>query len=237
MKKALLWVGGVLVVLLAVVVGALIWTGIPSKASSMAAKTVCSAAFVAGRSTANDLFAEDVLPASGVLAVVSTDIDVEARSVTARFLGMVPSTASLVADRGCVLDLDPDAAAVAYVPEPDAGTWPDGDAPLPQDQWPAGVDAPALQAAVDAAFVGAGDPAAANARGVAVVQDGQLLIAQEAPGFEDGTALHGWSMTKTLTGMLFHRLAADTGADARHGRRRCIPRGNRTGMGRGLAHR
>ena len=211
MKKALLWVGGILVVLLAVVVGALVWTGIPSKASSMAAKTVCSAAFVAGRPTTNDLFAEDVLPASGVLAVVSTDIDEETRSVTARFLGMAPNTASLVADRGCVLDVDPDASAVAYVPQPDAGTWPDGDAPLPRDQWPAGVDADALEAAVDAAFVGAGDPAAANARGVAVVQDGQLLIAQEAPGFEDGTALHGWSMTKTLTGMLFHKLAAEKG--------------------------
>ena len=54
--------------------------------SSMAAKTVCSAAFVAGRATSNDLFAEDVLPASPVLAVVATDIDEGSRSVTARFL-------------------------------------------------------------------------------------------------------------------------------------------------------
>jgi CubicO group peptidase (beta-lactamase class C family) len=194
-----------------VVVGALVWTGIPGKATSMAAKTVCSAAFVAGRPTTADLFTEDVLPASSVLAVVSTSIDEQQHSVTARFLGLAPSTATLVTDRGCVLDVEPDPTAQPHVPASDPALWPQGDAALPVDQWPAGVDAPALQAALDAAFIGAGDPAAANARAVAVVQDGQLIVAREAPGFEDDTALHGWSMTKTLTGMLFHALARDKG--------------------------
>ncbi len=212
MKKVLGWLLGIVGLLLVVAVGALLWTGIPAKASSMAAKTVCSAAFVAGRSTDNDLFAEDVLPASGVLAVVSTSIDTDQQSVTARFLGLFPRTAALVTDRGCVLDVDPDPAAVAYVPSADeSAPWPQGDAAVPSDQWPAGVDAQALTATVDAAFVGAGDPAAANARGVAVVQDGKLLVARGAQGFEPGTALHGWSVTKTLTGMLFHKLATDRG--------------------------
>ncbi len=211
MKKALLWILGIVGLLLVVVIGALLWVGIPAKASSMAAKTVCSAAFVAGRPTSNDLFAEDVLPASPVLAVVSTTIDEAAHSVTARFLGLFPRTASLVTDRGCVLDAAPDATAVAYTPADDSTAWPQGDRARDAGQWPAGVDAAALRAVVDAAFVGAGDPAAANARGVAVVHDGQLLIAEAAPGFEDGTALHGWSMTKTLTGMLFHTLAAEKG--------------------------
>jgi CubicO group peptidase (beta-lactamase class C family) len=211
-KKVLLWILGIVGVLLVVVIGVLLWVGIPAKASSMAAKTVCSAAFVAGRPTSNDLFAEDVLPASPVLAVVSTDIDEADRSVTARFLGLFPRTAYLVTDKGCVLDAEPDATAVAYKPSADTSTaWPRGDAPLNPEQWPAGVDGAALTAALDSAFVGAGDPTAANARGAAVVHDGTLLIAKEAPGFENGTALHGWSMTKTLTGMLFHKLAAEKG--------------------------
>ncbi len=212
MKKVLLWILGIVGVLLVVVIGALLWVGIPAKASSMAAKTVCSAAFVAGRPTTNDLFAEDVLPASPVLAVVSTDIDESARSVTARFLGLFPRTASLVTDRGCVLEAEPDATAVAYTPAADTATeWPKGDGALDESQWPTGVDAAALTAVVDAALVGAGDPAAANARGVAVVHDGKLLVSREAPGFENGTALHGWSMTKTLTGMLFYKLAKERG--------------------------
>ncbi len=212
MKRVLGWLLGIAGVLLVVTVGALWWTGIPAKASSMAAKTVCSAAFVAGRSTDSDLFAEDVLPASGVLAVVSTDIDTEQHSVTAKFLGLFPRTAALVTDRGCVLGVDPDTSAVAYVPDADeSAPWPQGDAAVPAEQWPTGVDAAALAATVDAAFVGAGDPAAANARGVGVVHDGELLVSRGAAGFEPGTALHGWSMTKTLTGMLFHKLATDNG--------------------------
>jgi CubicO group peptidase (beta-lactamase class C family) len=212
-KKVLSGIGVVLGVLVAVVVAALLWFDIPAKASAMAAKTVCSAAFVAGRPTSNDLFAEDVLPASSVLAVVSTDIDEQARTVTARFLGTFPRTAALVTDRGCVVGLAADPAAEPHVPSPDPAPWPRGDAPLPEAAWGAGVDAEALQAVVDAAMVGAGDPAAANPRGIAVVHDGRLLVATTPEGFPADTGLHGWSMTKTLTGMLFWKLAQDRGLD------------------------
>jgi CubicO group peptidase (beta-lactamase class C family) len=68
-----------------------------------------------------------------------------------------------------------------------------------------------LQQVVDAAFVGAGDPNAANARGLAVVQHGRLLVARDAPGFAPGTALHGWSMTKSVAAMLTHKLAGEAG--------------------------
>jgi CubicO group peptidase (beta-lactamase class C family) len=209
--KVLAWVLGVVAVLLGVVIGALLYFRIPSNASGIAAKSVCSAAFVAGRPADRDLMAEDVLPASGVLAVVSTDVDTAQHSVTATFLKLFPRTASLVAGRGCVLDLPPDPKAQPYQPQAPTGAWPAGDTQLPAAQRPASVDSDALEAAVDAALVGAGDPAGANARGVAVVQGGRLLVLREAPGFEDATALHGWSMTKTLTGMLAYAIMADKG--------------------------
>ncbi|MFN9774416.1 MAG: serine hydrolase domain-containing protein, partial [Burkholderiales bacterium] len=63
--------------------------------------------------------------------------------------------------------------------------------------------------ALDAAFVGAGDPARANARAIAVVHAGRLLVDRGAAGFEPGMPLHGWSMTKTLVAMLADRMAAD----------------------------
>jgi CubicO group peptidase (beta-lactamase class C family) len=201
-------------VLLAVVLlvgGALLYLGIPQNAAGMAAKGVCSAAFVAGRPVQN-LLADDVLPASPVLQAISLSVDAQQHSVTARFAGAFARRAVLLPHRGCVLDQEPDASARPYVPTVDASRpWPRGEAAVPPAQWGPGVDAARLQQVADAAFVGAGDPLAGNARGLAVVQGGRLLVLRDAPGWAPGTGLHGWSMTKTVTGMLTYKLAAQTG--------------------------
>lgn len=202
---------GVVLALVLVVLAALWYLGIAPSAAGMAAKGVCSAAFVAGRPVHN-LLAEDVLPASPVLAAIRVEINPAEHSVTARFAGLFARRAVLLPSRGCVLDLAPDAAAVAYTPRADTGTpWPQGDAPVPPAQWGPGVHAAQLGQAVEAAFVGAGDPQAANARGLAVVHRGRLLVLRDAPGLAPGTGLHGWSMTKTVAGMLTYKLMADKG--------------------------
>jgi CubicO group peptidase (beta-lactamase class C family) len=210
-KRTLFMVGGVLLALLVVAVSALVYLGIPQNAAGMAAKGLCSAAFVAGR-PAKELFADDVLPASPVLAAISLSVDEADHSVTARFAGMVSRRAMLVRDRGCVLDVAAAPAVPAYKPSVDAGKpWPEGEAAVLPAQWGPGVDAAKLQQVLDSAFTGAGDPLAANARGVAVVHKGRMLALRDAPGFAPGTGLHGWSMTKTVTGMLTHKLAAENG--------------------------
>ena len=213
MKKVLLWMLGIVGVLLVVAIGALLWVGIPAKASSMAAKTVCSAAFVAGRPTTNDLFAEDVLPASPVLAVVSTDIDETAHSVTARFLGLFPRTASLVTDRGCVLGADPDATAVAYTPAADTsggvarGRWRCSTRP---SGLPGSMRLPSPRRSTPPSWA-PGIPRRPTPAASPSFTMASSSSPRRHPGFENGTALHGWSMTKTLTGMLFHKLAAEKG--------------------------
>jgi CubicO group peptidase (beta-lactamase class C family) len=212
-KKVLLWLLGILGVLLAVVVGALWYLKIPSSLMGMAAHSACSGAYVAGRDP-QQVFDEDVLPASSLLKVIAIEPDDERHAVTARLFGVLSRTAWLLPDRGCVLDVQPLQPTEAYVPTEDTTrAWPAGDAPAERADWPSGVDAAQLSAVVDAAMVGAGDPNAANARGVAVVQDGTLLELREAEGFQDGIGLHSWSMAKTVTGMLFHRIATDTGLD------------------------
>jgi CubicO group peptidase (beta-lactamase class C family) len=201
----------VIVLLIALVVGALLHFNIPSNASGLAAQSVCSGAFVAGRDPAA-VFTEDVAPQSPAMGVVSTTVDGTKASVTATFLGMFERRASLLPNRGCVLDTDPDPAAVPYRAAPeDPAPWPLGDTEVPADKWGAGVDAAALQKAVDDAFVGAGDATAANARSVAVVHDGRLLISQQAPGFGAKTPMLGWSMTKTVNAMLYAQLAEQAG--------------------------
>ena len=210
-KRALMWLFGSLLVLIMLAVGVLMHFGIPQNAAGMAAKGICSAAFVAGRPR-QDLLAQDVLPASPVLALIKADIDEASHSVTARFAGLVSRRAVLLRHRGCVLDLAPDATAQAYAPQADTGQpWPKGEAALAASQWGDGVDAEKLKTIAESVFVGAGDPQAANARGFAVIQHGRMLVLRNAPGFAAGTGLHGWSMTKTITGMLAHKLAQDRG--------------------------
>ena len=211
-QRVLLIASGLPLALLVLASAVLLYFGIPRNAAGMAAKGICSAAFVAGRALPQ-LMADDVLPASPVLGLISISVDEPSRSVTARFAGLFARTAVLLPQRGCVLDVAPSSASVArieHAPMKSDEPWPRGEATVPVAQWGPGVDAAALQKVLDQAFVGAGDPNAANARGVAIVHKGRLLALRGAPGFAPGTPLHGWSMSKTVTGMLLHKLAADT---------------------------
>ena len=211
LKRLLQGVGVAVLLLLGAAVALLAYFGIPRNAAGMAAKGVCSAAFVAGRPAAA-LLAQEVLPASPVLSAIGIAVDEVRHTVTARFSGMVSRTAVWLPDRGCVLDHAPDVVAQ---PNPPAinnkDLWPQGEAPLPLKAWSRGVNVDKLLQVVDQAFAGAGDPLAANARGVAVVHKGRMLVLRDAPGFAPGTALHGWSMAKTVTGMLTYKLAVQTG--------------------------
>ena len=205
-----------LAVLVLLIAGVLMYLGIPRNAAGMAAKGICSAAFVAGRPWQN-LMVQDVLPASAVLQLISIDVDESARSVTAKFAGLFARQAVMLPNRGCVLDVVALPAQSPNFVNPVAANanqpWPAGDTPVPASQWGPGVDAPALQKVVDQAFAGPGDAAAANARGIAVIHKGRLLVLQMAPGFSAQTPLHGWSMAKTVTGMLAHKLADPMATD------------------------
>ena len=211
-KRGFSIAGSLLLGLFALVVISLIALGVPRIAAGMAAKGVCSAAFVAGRPWPN-LLAEDVVPANRALVLIGISVGEEDKTVTARFAGLFARQARLLPNRGCVLDVDsaePHAPAADTVA--DTGRqWPQGDAPLALAEWGAGVDANALQNIVQDAFVGAGDVQAANARGIAIVHKGRLLVLRTAPGFDASTPLHGWSMTKTVLGMLTYKLAAESG--------------------------
>jgi CubicO group peptidase (beta-lactamase class C family) len=214
LKSALRRFAALILLVLMLAVAALLYLGIPQNAVGMAAKGVCSAAFVAGRPW-QTLLADDVLPASPVLALISIAVDEKTASVTAKFAGLFARTALLLPKRGCVLDSGstqalPDAVAT-LASGASSKPWPDGNVPLPVANWGPGIDAAALQKTVDQAFTGAGDPQAANARGVAVLHKGRLLVLKTAPGFSADTPLHGWSMGKTVSGMLMHKLTTDNG--------------------------
>ena len=204
---------GLVLLLILLAIAALLALDIPGNAAGMAAKSICSATFVAGRPWQN-LLAQEVVPASPALAPIGISVDEASASVTARFAGLFARQARLLPDRGCVLESNARGASgpQAKADRPDrTKPWPTGETALPQDQWGPGVDSKALQQLVQSAFVGAGDPQAANARGIAIIHKGRALVLQTAPGFAPSTPLHGWSMTKTVLGMLTFKLAQETG--------------------------
>ena len=210
-KRILIAIAVLVGVLLIAAVGVLWWFHIPSNAAGVVAQTVCSAKYVAGRDLPTDeLVAQDVTPQSPILAVVSTEVDDANRTVTSKFLGIVSRTSALQTQRGCVLDAPADPAAKPYVPAAaDPAAWPEGDGTAAAS----GVDTAALTKIVDDALVGSDDPMGMAARGVAVVQDGKLVLLENGTGIEDNTALLGWSMTKTVTGMLAYKKLTEAGVD------------------------
>ncbi len=210
-KRILLTLLVIVVLLIALIISALLYFKIPANLAGLTSQSVCSGTFVAGRDS-QQVFEEDVIPQNPLHKLVSTSTDQQSHTTTAKAFGLFERRASLLPNRGCVLDTDPDPASVPYVPAtPNPAPWPAGDAPVPPASWGAGVNAAGLQKVVDQVFVGADDPTAANARGVAVVQNGSLLTERQAPGFPGKTALLGWSMTKTVNAMLFYKRANETG--------------------------
>lgn len=208
-KRILIAIAVLVGVLLVAAVGVLLWFHIPSNAAGVVAQTVCSAKYVSGRDlSVDELVAADVTPQSPILAVVTTEIDDTNRTVTSKFLGMFSRTSALQSQRGCVLDAPADPSAKPYVAAPkDDAAWPvgQGTSSVP------GVDTAALTGVVDDAFAGSDDPNGLAARGIAVVQDGKLVLLQNGVGIKDNTALLGWSMTKTVTGMLAYKKLTEAG--------------------------
>jgi hypothetical protein len=203
---------GAVVALLLVAVVALVALGVPRHAAGMAARSVCSAVFVAGRA-ADRVFEEDVRPASAALALVTVDVDRGGRHVVGRFGGGFARRARHLGERGCVLDAADDARSVDAPPLPPTrhAPWPEGNTPLAPPQWGPGIDAARLASIVEAAFADAGDPRGTNTRAVTVVHHNRLLVDRHAPGFAADTPLHGWSMTKTVLGMLAHAIEGRDG--------------------------
>ncbi len=202
-RRRLVLLGAVAVV--ALLAGALVRSlgPIAPVATGYAAKTVCSATFLSGRSV-DDALAD--LPDNPLVPLLRTSRDAAEGSVTTTLLGAWGSTA-YVSAYGCTLaDAPPDLPPLPDVEaagEP-ATPWPDGSGAAAV---PDGVQRDVLDAAVDGAFV-EDDPQgqARNTRAVVVAHDGQLVAERYAEGFDADTPLLGWSMAKSVANAIVGRL-------------------------------
>jgi len=145
----------------------------------------------------------------GKIGFVRIELDEVNRTATARAFGLERTSRfrpglGATRERGASPDL-PDRVDVERRPLPPDEPWPLGSSPSTA-QLPASVDAAALEAALDDAFVERETGLSRATHAVCVVWRGELVAERYAPGYERDTPLLGWSMSKSVTAALIGRL-------------------------------
>lgn len=177
--------------------------------SGFMAQTLCAGVFISGREP-QDIIAQDLGgPGYESLRFFQPAVDRENKAVSASLYGLARQTAIFREGLGCTLThgeseakLRAQAADLVPAGEPNSDAlWPEGER-VELEPLPPGVDLAKLGQAIDDIFTEPDPAHPRNTRALVVVHDGRIVAERYAPGFDGGTALPGWSMTKTATGVL-----------------------------------
>jgi len=171
------------------------------------AKVMCSAVFMTG--LAPDFAAENIGFFTAPYEIRATlgkpVIDRANQAVHVTLPNGVTRTAKYLGSQGCVtLPLGENSVhftpvlVTSQLPDPATQPWPMGDV-LPKDPLPTEIDAPKLNAAVEAAF----EPPEALTAAFVVTWKGHLIAERYGDGVGVHTPLEGWSMGKSFTATLF----------------------------------
>lgn len=166
---------------------------------------MCSSVFLADK-TPERVSAEDL--SFFPISLAKCKVNYADRSVTARVLGLAKRKAVFREGLGAVIVLETpeeELKQASYtLPDPgyaqDTLPWPKGD--VLSEHLPSGVDYRRLNAVLEDALDKPGEEPLKKTLGVAVVYDNALVGEKYLEGYDEFTKFHGWSMTKTVTGML-----------------------------------
>lgn len=175
--------------------------------TAYAAKMLCSGVFVGGR-PADEVIHEDIVADNHpLLRLVQPSLDVTRQLATATFLGMARRDAQYRRGLGCtiVIGTSPERLLAAASSEVDSAVARSSEG-LPVAPPAQSADAGKLQSAVDSAFAEPDPNRLSRTRAVVVVQNGRIIAERYAPGFSADSPMQGWSMTKTVTGILIGTL-------------------------------
>ena len=200
MDKTWLWLVAAVLVAGALAAG-LRGYGIALVGSGYSAEILCGAVFISGRepgaAEAEDLSGPGLEP----LQFFRKRVERDRKRVTASYFGLGAQTAVFRDGFGCTrIDTDeaalPKLPTLAPLPSPDPEQlWPEGErVDLEADT--DGIDRPALDAAVAAAFTEPDPAHPRNTRALVVVHRGRIVAERYAPGFDQTMPLIGWSMSK-----------------------------------------
>lgn len=204
MLKGLLW----FVLIVGIVLGGLslalglsplaLWANV-TVGTAMGAKLGCSGRYLTGLDA--DQVQADLASYSAALGAVDVAYDDTQQRATATLFGMAPTSASYRQGMGCTLDIgDTGALDEIKVPTVSRSTAP----------WPAGSGAPDRDEALTrvlAATMARDNAAGEHTRALLVIRDGRLAAEQYADGFDADTPHLGWSMGKSVIGILLGNLA------------------------------
>lgn len=180
--------------------------------TSMTAKLMCSAVFVAGRNE-RDVWEQDYVRLSSPgdsMALARLKVDYVEKSVTSTLVGFGHGKAIYRQGIGCTAIMGLSEAEIraqgegvaSALPPPDPNAlWPEGGATL-EARLPAGIDAAKLSAALDKAFSEPDPARPRKSRGVVVVYQGRIVAERYAPGFTNSTASISQSMAKSVLNAL-----------------------------------
>ena len=195
-------------VLLMIIVLLLIYVMIsfPPIMRGMAAKTMCSCVFVAGRTP--ESVAQKELQVFPGLANLPLEVNFQDSSVTARMLFRT-TKAIFRKGLGCTLLAEAPESAVRSQrfntydePYPDQDTipWPSGN--LHAFTVTTSIDREKVERAVQEAFTEKDPDNPVHTHAVVVVYRGKIIAEKYADGFDANAVMTGWSMTKSLTNAL-----------------------------------
>ncbi len=217
MAKASLWLGGILLVVLAAgyftPYGGFALNG-PTVGAGVSAQIACAGVFVSGRKL-DDVVNNDVVRLSPLTKWNHYDLDMAGKSVTVTAFGLSKRTSVYRPGIGCTLLVSSTPEQLREQAEgiPEAATgdspeaWPKGDNVDLKDL-PAGVDRAALDKAVADAMADETPAKEIDTRAIVVVYDGQIVAERYASGYDKNTRFLGWSESKSMTATFIGTLVA-----------------------------
>ena len=206
MKKTLRWIMALLIAVPLLLVTAA-WAVLgyspsylynaPSVATGIGAKLACSMRYVMAQNEQQS--AADIKIYSPILALLDYHYDDEHRRVSAS-LGSYERTASWKEGIGCYLDY-------AGFNTRDTLHWPEQDA-ITAD-WPQGYEVHSIQPDIQqklAAMLAEDNALGHDTRALLVVHNGAIVAEAYAPGYHERSLFLGWSMAKSITGLMIGQL-------------------------------
>ncbi|MEM7005690.1 MAG: serine hydrolase [Pseudomonadota bacterium] len=204
LKRIAIGIGAILVGAVAYIYFA--YGSVARGGSGYAAKNICSGYFLS-RFSPEVIRTEALAGASSILADVSYTIDDDRQTVTTRLFGLFERRAIYTPGIGCtVLPAGENDAAMPVSALPKLT--------VPSNRpWPEGRATPNLTnrfgALLDAAFAEEDPERPRDTKAIVVVHDGKLIAEKYAEGVTSETPLIGWSMAKSVTGLMTGILVGD----------------------------
>ncbi len=199
----------ILVILVPILLGAFVYFIIQFGPiiSGFGAKGVCSCVYVGHRTVQSTI--ENELSAFP-LSLGTFELNESEKSATGSVFGFAKAKAIYREGLGCTLVREISEQEIRSSKNRvdlklpilnDSVYWPQGSRMA--DTIPTGINFEKIKSVVLASFENSHSEIPANTRGVVVIYNGQLLYEQYAPGFDKDVRQLGWSMTKSVTNMLY----------------------------------